>query len=246
LPLWCQDEAGPYQAVPHPGPSWQPEGKAACQPHEYLRGVTAKLLTLFRPATGEVRALAVEHATNEVLHPWLKQELEAILGALGPADPAGAGEALGRSWSEWEMSEERVAHWVDPPPPIRMVLVWDNLRGHQTSALVRWCIRRGILLLYTPVGGSWLNMAESLQRIVVRRALSGQHPQSAEEVREWLTAAVKGWNAAPTPFEWGGKRAERRRRARERRHALGGSGAFTRRPIPRPRRSAPSVPHSNG
>jgi len=27
--------------------------------------------------------------------------------------------------------------------------------------------------LYTPIGGLWLNMAESVQRIIVRRALAG-------------------------------------------------------------------------
>ena len=76
-------------------------------------------------------------------------------------------------------------------------------------------------------------MAESVQRIVVRRALAGQHPESAATVREWLAAAAAGWNRAPTPFEWGGKRAARRQRARERRHRLGGSGAYTRRRLPR-------------
>src|SRR5262249_17618936 len=50
IPLWCQDEAGPYQAIPQPGQSWQPEGQPCRQPHEYIRGGTAKLLTLFRPA----------------------------------------------------------------------------------------------------------------------------------------------------------------------------------------------------
>ena len=44
-----EDEAGPYQAIPQPGASWQPEGHPATQPHEYERGGTAKLLTLFRP-----------------------------------------------------------------------------------------------------------------------------------------------------------------------------------------------------
>src|SRR6266852_294059 len=51
-----EDEAGPYQAIPQPGASWQPEGHPALQPHEYERGGTAKLLTLFRPVTGEIRA----------------------------------------------------------------------------------------------------------------------------------------------------------------------------------------------
>jgi hypothetical protein len=49
-----QDEAGPYQAIPQPGPSWQEEGQPATPPHEYVRGGTVKLLTLFRPATGQL------------------------------------------------------------------------------------------------------------------------------------------------------------------------------------------------
>jgi hypothetical protein len=227
VPVWCEDEAGPYQAVPHPGASWQPAGRPACQPHEYLRGGTAKLLTLFRPATGKVRAQSVRQAPNVVLHPWLKGELTAILAELPPvSDP----QAPGRRWQDWGWSDAEVAAWEAsaPLPPVRLLLVWDNLRGHTTPELVVWCVRRGIVLLYTPLGGSWLNMAESVQRIIVRRALAGQHPEQAETVMKWLEAAVAGWNREPTPFEWGGRRAARRQRARERRHRLGGSGAYTR------------------
>jgi len=65
-------------------------------------------------------------------------------------------------------------------------------------------------------------------------------------VMAWLGEAVAGWNAAPTRFEWGGKRAARRQRARERRHALGGSGGYTRQPIPRPRRPRYDLPLPNG
>jgi hypothetical protein len=239
VPLWCQDEAGPYQAIPQPGASWQPQGQPARQPHEYVRGGTAKLLTLFRPATGEVRAKAVERAPNAVLHPWLQEELGQILAALPPrasAPEAGAGGSE-RAWSEWGYGEGSGAG-VAPLPPLRVVLVWDNLAGHKSETMVRWCLERGSLPLYTPIGGSWLNMAESVQRILVRRALAGQHPQSAEEVMAWLAATVRGWNQAPTAFVWGGKRRERRRRARERRHAAGGSGGYTRRPMPRRRRAA--------
>ena len=39
------------------------------QPHEYVRGGTVKLLTLFRPATGEVRAKGTTNVPNTVLHP---------------------------------------------------------------------------------------------------------------------------------------------------------------------------------
>src|SRR5919205_1652259 len=82
IPVWCQDEAGPYQAIPQPGAGWQPEGHPVLQPHEYVRGGTAKLLTLFRPATGQLRAKGVLSAPNAVLHPWLKEQLTAVLADL--------------------------------------------------------------------------------------------------------------------------------------------------------------------
>jgi hypothetical protein len=69
ISLWNQDEAGPYRTMPYPGESWEPEGDPARQPHEYVRNGTAKLLTLFRPATGAVRAKGVTSAPNTVLHP---------------------------------------------------------------------------------------------------------------------------------------------------------------------------------
>jgi hypothetical protein len=74
-------------------------------------------------------------------------------------------------------------------------------------------------------------MAESIQRIIVRRALVGTHMESSEQTIAALDATVRGWNLCPTPFVWGGKRKARRdrARARARRHArrLGGSGAIT-------------------
>src|SRR3954468_6294047 len=49
-------------------------------------------------------------------------------------------------------------------PPLRLLLVWDNLAGHKTPDLVLWLCAQGVMPLYTPVGGSWLNMAESIER----------------------------------------------------------------------------------
>ena len=106
------------------------------------------------------------------------------------------------------------------------MLIWDNLAGHLTPDLVAWLFQHGVMPLYTPIGGSWLNMAESIQRILVRRALSGQHPKDAQQVIEWLEQTVAGWNQAPTSFVWNGKRRRRRERARLRR--LAGSGAAIR------------------
>ena len=65
--------------------SWQEEGHPQRQPHEYTRGGTAKLLTLFHPATGQVRAAGVTSGTTAVLHTWLRGELAAILAGLPPA-----------------------------------------------------------------------------------------------------------------------------------------------------------------
>jgi hypothetical protein len=80
-------------------------------------------------------------------------------------------------------------------------------------------------------GGSWLNMAESMQRILVKRGLAGQCPEAPTQTIFLLEGVASGWNQDPTPFEWGGKRFARRQRSRQRLHALGGSGACTRRPI---------------
>ena len=114
-----------------------------------------------------------------------------------------------------------------------MLLVWDNLTGHHTPNFVLWLFAHGIMPLFTPLGGSYLNIAESVQRILKRRALDGQHPKTSEEIIAWLEATARGWNREPTPFVWGGKRKARRDRERQRRHTLGGSGAYTRRPLRR-------------
>ena len=34
LAVWCEDEAGPYQAIPQPGTRWQPVGPPVRYPHE--------------------------------------------------------------------------------------------------------------------------------------------------------------------------------------------------------------------
>jgi hypothetical protein len=187
------------------------------------------LLTLFHPASGHVDACPVEHTTNAILHPWLKTHLMAILADLPQLAPE-TSCVWGREFADWGYTQ--AADLDCPWPGVRLILVWDNLAGHLSAELVAWLFAHGIVPLYTPLGGSWLNMAESVQRILIRRALSGQHPESAQEIMDWLAATVRGWNADPTPFEWGGKRWQRRQRQRER-HRLGGSKAYARRAIRR-------------
>jgi hypothetical protein len=202
-----------------------------------VREGTAKQLTLFHPATGAVRVKGVRQCPNAVLHPWLKDELAAILAAL-PAPVVPDPEENRQAWARWQEGLTVRITLPQELPPLRMLLVWDNLAGHLTPSLVLWLFARGVMPLYTPLGGSWLNMAESIQRILKRRGLDGQHPETPEQIITWLEAAARGWNRAPTPFVWDGKRRARRDRARGRDHAVGGSGACTRHPLPRRSRSA--------
>lgn len=232
LVVWNQDEAGPYQAVAQPGPSWQPQGQPVRHPHEYLRSGTAKMLTLLHPATGQVRVQGVISSANAVLHPWLQRELSEVLEALPPS-PVIQNRLVNRAqWERWQEGLSVKFTLMEELPPLRMLLILDNLAGHKTPQLVCWLMAHGIMPLYTPLGGSWLNMAESIQRILVRRALSGQQPQSPVEIIEWLESTARAWNRQPTPFVWGGTRHARRERARQRRRAayqdtsaLGGSAA---------------------
>ena len=190
-----------------------------CQPHEYIRGGTAKLLTLFRPATGEVRGKGVTNAPNVVLHPWLQQELVQVLAELPDRPMSNSEPPPPTQWTTWL---DHAPH--APLPPLRLILIWDNLAGHLSTSMVIWLFAHGVMPLYTPLSGSWLNMAESVQRILCNRALSGQQPRYAAELITWLEDTVAGWNTAPTPFVWDGKRRERRIRAKQRR--LGGSAAL--------------------
>jgi len=225
LPVWTEDEAGPYPTHPYPGAHWQPTGFPVRHPHEYVRRGTAKQLTLFHPTRGAVCVKGVRSCTNAVLHPWLEAQLTAILATLpAPTEELSAAENRCR----WERWQEGLSVRITLPeilPPLRLLLVLDNLTGHRTPSFVLWLFAHGIMPLYTPLGGSWLNMAESSQRILKRRALDGHHPQTPEEIIAWLEATADGWNRTPTPFVWGGKRQARRERIWQRRHALGGSGA---------------------
>lgn len=235
VPLWSEDEAGPYQTIPYPGHHWRQVGEPSRYPHEYVRNGTAKQLTLFHPASGVVRVKGVRQTTNAILHPWLMAELEAVLAAL-PEPPTALDPVANRCrWQRWQEGLSNPFGLPEALPPLRMLLVLDNLQGHRTPSFVLWLIEHGIMPLYTPIGGSYMNVTESIQGILADRALAGQHPQTPEQIMGWLEATARGWNRHPTPFKWNGKRKLRRDRARGRRYALRGSGAYTERPLPRQR-----------
>lgn len=138
LAVWAEDEAGPYSTRPYPGRSWTEQGRSKQQPHEYVRNGTAKLLTLFCPASGEVRARGVTYATNAVLHPCLQHELDAVLQDLPHPVPIADASVTHAMWESWQQGLE-IRITVQPVlPAFRLLLIWDNLRGHWTPDLIGW------------------------------------------------------------------------------------------------------------
>lgn len=96
---------------------------------------------------------------NSVLHPWLEGKLAGILAAM-PTPSDESTSAGRRAWERWQEGLSIRPTLPDEPPPLRMLLVLDNLAGHKTPSFVAWLFDHGVMPLYTPVGGSWLNMAE--------------------------------------------------------------------------------------
>jgi hypothetical protein len=189
-------------------------------------------LTLFHPKDGVVLVKGTETTSNAVIHPWLEENLGKILDGLPPKERQTSPEAERLLWEAWQENMEERFTLPENPVPLRLILVLDNLAGHKSHPLILWLYDHGVMPLFTPLGGSWLNMAESIQRILKRRGLQGQSPETPADIMRWLEDVAAGWNKDPTPFIWGGKRAARRRRTQER-HKVGGSGAHTLRPIKR-------------
>jgi hypothetical protein len=160
LVVWTTDQAGPFQTKPYPGHSWQLTGQPKRQAHEYIRNGTAKLLTLFHPADGQLRVKGVTRCPNTILHPWLKQELADILTGLPQSEAPFSPQENRACWQRWFEGLSQQPELSTELPPLRMLLVIDNLTGHKSPELVRWLFQHGIIPLYTPLGGSWLNMAE--------------------------------------------------------------------------------------
>ena len=190
------------------------------------------MLTLFHPASGKVRVKGVTSSANIVLHPWLKEQLTQILAAL-PEKPVLPPEDNRALWLSWQKGLSMPIGLPENLPTLRMLLIWDNLRGHYTVELLLWLFQHGIMPLFTPIGGSWLNMAEFDAAHFGTTCFAWATTRNPCANHGFAGRSSSRMEFGSTPFEWGGKRAARRERSRLRRHALGGSGACVRRPIRR-------------
>ena len=109
-----------------PGQGWREEGRPARQPHEYIRGDTAKLFTLFHPSTGELRAKGVTSSANAILHPWLEQELDAVMAGLPVSETAVIATELNRQqWQKWQADLSIKFTLPETLPPLRALLILD-------------------------------------------------------------------------------------------------------------------------
>jgi hypothetical protein len=94
------------------------------------------------------------------------------------------------------------------PDAARLVLVLDNLNTHRPSSLYATFppaearrIWRRVEAHYTPVHGSWLNLAEAELSVLVRQCLHrplGSLAELEQEVTAWAAAR----NAAARPVRW--------------------------------------------
>jgi hypothetical protein len=155
----------------------------------------------------------------------------ALLEALPPAKTLPEEENRA-AWEHWQADLTVKPTLCDKLPPLRMLLVMDNLAGHLTAHFVVWLFEHGIMPLYTPLGGSWLNMTESIQRILAERALAGQTAANSTEIIEWLEATARAWNTDPTRRE--GSERHRVRSCGRLRTRPGGSDRRSRRGCARP------------
>jgi hypothetical protein len=102
------------------------------------------MLTLFRPATGELRAKGVVSASNAILHPWLKAQLTEILDTLEKKQPAASlppeeERPLCAQWKTWIWSYES----AEGLPPLR-ILAGLGITWLATSPSI-WCVGSSIM-----------------------------------------------------------------------------------------------------
>jgi hypothetical protein len=86
-----------------------------------------------------VRAKGVPSVTNAVLHAWLKEELSQVLKPIKRQDAllgqfAESERPAGAQWRTWLRPHES----SEGLPPLRILLVWDNLAGHLSPDLIGW------------------------------------------------------------------------------------------------------------
>ena len=171
-PVVCMDETSVQLMADTRPPVPAVPGQPAREDYEYVRGGVANLFAAIAPHDGWRSVAVTERRTR----------------------------------TDWAHFMRDVAdHYPDAE---RIVLVLDNLNTHGPASFYEafpaaeaHALTRRFEFHYTPVHGSWLNIAEIELSVLSRQCLDRRLPS-----REHLTAEVAAWatarNAAATPVDW--------------------------------------------
>lgn len=109
-----------------------------------------------------------------------------------------------RDWAEFVRDLIEVQY----PQAEKIVLVMDNLNTHGIASLYEtfpaakaWELSQKLEIHYTPVHGSWLNMAEIELSVLARQAL-GERMASVQEVQERVSEWQCVRNQEQATIEW--------------------------------------------
>jgi len=97
---------------------------------------------------------------------------------------------------------------VQYPKADKIVLVMDNLNTHSPASFYAvcepaeaWRLSQKLEIHYTPLHGSWLNMAEIELSVLGRQALSGRMP-TMQHVHERVAAWQQARNRQQASIQW--------------------------------------------
>jgi DDE superfamily endonuclease len=97
---------------------------------------------------------------------------------------------------------------VQYPKADKIVLVMDNLNTHSPASFYEvfepaeaWRLSQKLEIHYTPLHGSWLNMAEIELSVLGRQALSGRMP-TMQHVHERVAAWQQARNRQQASIQW--------------------------------------------
>ena len=173
FPLVCMDESS-KQLIGEVHPPIPPApGHGRIVDHEYVRHGTAQLFVEVEPLTGRCHVEATETRTRG-------------------------------DWAHFvrAMLEERY------PGAVKVRLVMDNLNTHDIASLYATFppaeaqrLARRLEIHYTPVHGSWLNVAEIELNVLIRQCLD-RRIDTLQEMRAETLAWGKRRNHARSRIDW--------------------------------------------
>jgi len=172
-PLICLDETSTTLQTHRRGPAPMTPGRPAREDPEYGRGGSANLFVAYAPHGG-----------------WRH-----------------VGIAAHRTAVDWALVMRELVD-VHFPDAAKLIVVCDNLNIHRLSSLYTTFpadeahrIARRLELRFTPIHGSWLNMAEFEISVLKRQVLAQRLPDQAA-----LATALAAWttdrNAVAAPARW--------------------------------------------